>query len=306
MSGIWWAPPLVSIPVTHDGKRGAEEKRRSARVMRWAAATLLGERRATWLAERTVAVRGRPQPTFSAGDAETEIRRFLEGLGSVDRYAVDIGASDGWTSSNTYFMFRRGWKGLALECDDGRFEQLRSLHARFKTEVVHAKVTPLNVVELLRSHDVRPDFTFLSIDIDGYDYFVLEALLTQFRPKLICAEINEAIPPPLRFSVKWDPDHSWSGDHFFGQSISQLAALGRENNYALVGLHYNNAFLAPSELDVAPSLTAEEAFQRGYAAREHFPWNEDVEPALAMDAAEAEAFFRELFAAYEGRYELVR
>ena len=118
-----------------------------------------------------------------------------------------------------------------------------------------------------------------------------------------------SIPPPLRFTVKWDPDHSWSGnsgDHFFGQSISQLAALARDNNYALVDLHYNNAFLAPSELDIAPSLTAEEAFERGYASREHFYWNEDVESALAMNAAEAEAFFRALFAPHEGRYELGR
>ena len=57
------------------------------------------------------------------------IRRFLERLGAFERYAVDIGASDGWTSSNTYFLLRRGWKGLALECDDARFEKLVSLHA---------------------------------------------------------------------------------------------------------------------------------------------------------------------------------
>lgn len=269
---------------------------------------LVGPRRATWLAERALRVRAGRVPTYSSLDEEEVVRRLVGRLGRVEKYAVDIGASDGVRGSNTYSLFRRGWRGVAVECDGEKFRGLQSAHAGLGTRLVHAKATPPDIVDLLRAHGVPKEFTFLSIDIDSYDYFVLDALLDAFRPLLICAEINETIPPPLRFTVLWDPGHAWNGDLFFGQSISQLAHLAETKGYALVELHYNNAFLVPRELDVAPALTPEEAYRRGYAARrdraEKFPWNKEVDAALSMNAKDAEAFFRSIFADYQGRYEL--
>lgn len=251
-----------------------------------------------------------PAAKFSHLDEETVLARFLNRLGSVERYAVDIGASDGVTMSNTLALFRDGWKGLAVEYDGARFARLATEHAELGTDLARAKVTPLNVADVLRAYDVPWDFTFLSLDIDGYDYFVLEALLDAFRPKLICAEINEKIPPPLEFTVKWNPAFGWAGDHFYGQSIAQLSVLVEKSDYELLELHYNNAFLAPRELGLGPSLTPEEAYQQGYAGqsdrREKFPWNADVEDVLSMDPAEAETFFLALFQRYHGQFALTR
>jgi len=251
-----------------------------------------------------------PPAKFSHLDEEAVLALFLQRLGTVEKYAVDIGASDGVTMSNTFALFRDGWKGLAVEYDGERFARLAMEHAELGTALARAKVTPLNVADLLRAYDVPQDFTFLSLDIDGYDYFVLEALLGAFRPKLICAEINEKIPPPLEFTVKWNPAFAWSGDHFYGQSIAQLGALVEASGYELLELHYNNAFLAPRELKLGPSLTPEDAYQRGYAGqpdrREKFPWNADVDHVLGMDPAGAETFFLAFFQRYEGQFALTR
>lgn len=249
-------------------------------------------------------------PKFSHLDEETVLRRFLHHLGTAEKCAVDIGASDGVTMSNTLALFRDGWKGLAVEPDGGRFARLAMAHAELDTALARAKVTPLNVTHLLRAYDVPEDFTFLSLDIDGYDYFVLEALLDAFRPKLICAEINEKIPPPLEFTIRWDPEFAWAGDHFYGQSIAQLGQLVAASGYDLLELHYNNAFLAPRELGLGPPLTPDEAYQQGYVGqpdrREKFPWNADVDHVLEMDPPEAETFFLAFFERYEGRFELTR
>jgi hypothetical protein len=285
-----------------------QAKRPVAHFLRAITVALLGPRRATALAERTLRLRRRPLPKFAALDEEVVIRELLAKLRPFEKYAVDIGASDGWSFSNTYSLFKDGWHGLAVEYDDGRFAQLTAAHSGFKTRLAHEKVTPLNVVELLKAQGVPSNFTFLSIDIDGYDYFVLAALLSDFRPKLVCAEINEKIPPPLKFTVKWDPDFAWVGDHFFGQSISKLGELADTYRYSLVALHYNNAFLVPAELDVSPSLTPADAYDRGYASkpdrREKFPWNADVDTALGMSPHDAEDFFRSFFAKYDGQYQL--
>lgn len=244
---------------------------------------------------------------FSNFNEDAIIRELLPKIQLRHRFAVDIGAGDGETMSNSYSLFQAGWDGIAAEWDAARFARLAYRYSAFPgTRLVRARVTPDNVLNLLAACEAPREFGFLNLDIDSYDHYVLERLLTVYRPSLICAEINEKIPPPVRFTVMWNPDHAWSQDHFFGQSLSILDDLGKRQGYALVGLEYNNAFLIPRELNPVPIMTAAEAYRQGYADRpdrlKRLPWNRDMEPLLTMPAAEAIGFIRDKFQAYSGRY----
>jgi len=247
--------------------------------------------------------------TYSNFGEDAIIGELLGKLPIRHRFAVDIGAGDGEAMSNSYRLFREGWEGLAAEWDGFKFSKLAYRYAGFPgARLARARVTPANVLGLLAAAETPREFGFLNLDIDSFDYFLLERLLAEYRPSLICAEINEKIPPPLKFAVKWDPEHRWAQDHFFGQSLSMLECLGKANSYALVALEYNNAFLIARELNPVPMVSAEEAYRVGYSSRadrlQRLPWNRDMEPLLAMDADAARAFVREKFAAYEGQYVL--
>lgn len=244
---------------------------------------------------------------FSNLDEQASIFRYLNELKVQNRFCVDIAASDGKTMSNTYALFQDGWEGLAVENDEQKFSKLTSTYKEFSgVNPVKCKVTPPNVVSLLADSKVPEGFGFLSLDIDGYDYFVLEQILSHYRPALICTEINEKIPPPLKFTVKWDPHYNWNEDHFYGHSISQLHILCNQFNYSLVELHYNNAFLIPEELNTFPVLTPDEAYQKGYRRRsdrkEKFPWNENMEELLNLTPEEAVKFINTFFNEYQGKY----
>ena len=245
---------------------------------------------------------------YSALGEEAVVRRLLETLQLRDGVAVDVAACDGVTKSNTLALYEAGWRGLAVEGDPERFARLARAYARFPdVSLVRTWVTPATIVDILSAAGIPADFAFLNLDLDSYDHFVFAALLEQFRPRLVCAEINEKIPPPLRFSVTFDEQHVWQQDHFYGQSISKLHELAVRHGYALVELHYNNAFLAPDDAGL-PALTPEEAYRTGYLDRPDrlraFPWNEDMEPLQTLPLDEQLAFVRAKFAAYEGRYEL--
>jgi len=168
-------------------------------------------------------------PQFSTSSylgEEEVIKKYLSLMKDADNYCVDIAASDGMTQSNTLFLFKQGWRGLAVEFDPIKFSILSNYYKAFpKVDLMKVKVTPMNIIELLKANSVPQKFTFLNLDIDSYDYFVLDKLLSSYRPRLICVEINEKIPPPIEFTVKYSPEHSWEGDHFYGQSISQLYKL---------------------------------------------------------------------------------
>lgn len=245
---------------------------------------------------------------YSNFGEEAVLRRLLAQVPVKHRFCVDIGAGDGETSSNTCGLLRDGWEGLSAEWDGRRFALMAHRYAGLRgARLLRARITPDNVLDLLAGAEVPAEFGFLSLDIDGYDHFVLERLLTEYRPAVICAEINEKVPPPVRFSVRWSPDHAWTFDHFYGQSLSLLDDLGRRHGYALAALEYNNAFLVPASSGV-PALTPEAAYRQGYLDRpdrlQRLPWNADMEPLQALGAGEKVAFLREKFARYEGRYVL--
>lgn len=251
------------------------------------------------------------QSGFSNFGEEQILERLTQELlpDGADRTVVDIGAGDGVRGSNTYALFRAGWHGLGVEADARRASRLaRAYKSLPRVEAVHALVTPENVVGLLKEHKVPRGFGVLSLDIDSYDYFVLERVLALFRPRVVVTEINEKIPPPVRFVVRYDP-HFRLQHHFFGYSISSLEELCARHDYALLELEYNNAFIAPRELCVgARTLDAPTAYRRGYLERpdrrERFPKNQDMEALHALKPAEAVRFLERFFARHKGKFEL--
>ncbi len=244
---------------------------------------------------------------FSNFDEQVIIQKYVSELKIQQRWCVDIAAGDGTTMSNTYSLFRGGWNGLAVEYDAKKFARLSKVYQNFAGVcLAKCKVTPPNVLALLKANQLPADFGFLNLDIDGYDYFVLEQILEVFRPSLICVEINEKIPPPVKFTVRWNPDYAWAGDHFYGQSLSQLYALCLAKRYALAELHYNNAFLIPSEISPYAGLTPEIAYQQGYLnktdRKQRFPWNANMERILTLPPNEAIVSVKNHFKKYEGKF----
>lgn len=245
----------------------------------------------------------------SGSGEEPVLHELLESLGVREGCAVDIAACDGVTNSNSLALYTAGWSGLAVEGDAESFSRLARVH-RQRPAVALARlwVSPDNVVPLLRAYDVPGDFELLSLDIDGYDHFVLAALLAEFRPRVVCAEINEMIPPPIKFAVRYDPSYRWQGGHFFGQSLSKLHELAEEHGYGLADLHYNNAFLVRDDGTGRSWLTPGEAYESGYLNRpdrlSRFPGNADVEEIHSLDVAGTIAFIEERFSEQAGKYVL--
>jgi len=201
---------------------------------------------------------------YSNFDEEIITRKILRSLGIQKGICVDIGAAGGVVSSNTYALFEEGWSGLAIERVNWLFRDLAINYEDLPhVTLLRQMITPDNIAKILNAFYSNIDF--LSLDIGGYDYFILEGILEGgIRPKLICIEINQNIPPPIKFSVKYDPEYVWERGIFFGHSISLLAELCETYNYTLIGQEYTNAFLMPAEICSVRGETPEEAYYKGF------------------------------------------
>lgn len=233
------------------------------------------------------------------------VRKYLELVGSKHNYCVDIGAYDGVTFSNTFELYQQGWSGLSAECSPEQFVKLAKVYREFpEVMTVNRPVTPANVIHLLKANQTPQDFDFLDVDIDGYDYFVLDAILKEYRPRLILAEINEKIPPPIKFSVNYDPDFSWKGfgDHFYGQSLSQVYELCKNYDYTLLALRdCVNVFLCPKEIE-PNGLSPEEAYEEGYLSFPTPEHNKDIQILQELSPQEGVDYLNELFKQHKGKY----
>lgn len=247
---------------------------------------------------------------FSNENEDQILARYIAELlpRDHDRTAVDIGAGDGIRWSNTYALFLSGWQGLGIEFDSRKFVSLAQAYKYFPNVFAcRNRATPDNIVALLSSYEIKKNFSVLSLDIDGNDYWVLRAILSEFRPQLIITEINEKIPPPTRFVVKYNPDFQLR-HHFFGYSIAMLADLCEEFDYVILELEYNNAFLAPKELAGDRALDAKTAYARGYLDRpdrkQKFSLNFDMESIYSLTDEGAFQFLKQFYSKFPGEFYL--
>jgi hypothetical protein len=190
---------------------------------------------------------------FSYSSEERILSKYIAELLPQDhpRTVVDIGAGNGVRWSNTYSLFLSGWKGVGIEADSGKFARLVRAYKNLpQAQACHSTADRDNIVPLLKSLGIERDLSVLSLDIDGNDYWVLKAILLEFRPALIITEINEKIPPPLRFLFKYAPN-SQLRHHFFGYSIGVLEDLCEQHDYGILELEYNNAFISPEAHECA-------------------------------------------------------
>lgn len=241
---------------------------------------------------------------------EQLLRKYIEELlpAGHNRTAVDIGAGDGIRWSNTYALFRDGWKGLGVEYDNRKAARLAKNYKYYaQVYACRCRITPDNVVSLLEAYSIEKDFSVLSLDIDSYDYRVLERLLANYRPRLVITEINEKIPPPIKFVVNYDPEFQLR-HHFYGYSIESLAELCAQHGYAIIHLEYNNAFLAPAELAGVRPLAAGAAYREGYLERadrrEKFRLNYDMEPLHSLSPEEGVEFIKQFYEKFAGKYDV--
>ena len=220
------------------------------------------------------------------------------------KFFVDIGASNNEEESQTEKLIHYGWKGIMFEIDPQKANSLRKRLNNPDIIVICDKITPNNIIENLTSFNVPNNF-YLSLDIDSYDYFILEKILEKYTPSCIVSEINEKIPPPLKFTVLYDESYIWDESHCYGYSIGMIEDLIDKFNYKIELLHMNNIVLIPGKQE--ESLL--EVYNKGYFNNPYkyniFPWNYNMDVLHILPLEKQKEFLNLYFYKFKGKYLLL-
>ena len=162
---------------------------------------------------------------------------------------VEFGVED-YTESNTRFLLEHdNWRGLVIDGNDEHRAFLRrsGLAWRHQIEALTAFVDRDNIDSLIRSAGISGDIGLLSIDIDGNDLWVLEAI-ESIEPRILITEYNSVFGPEAAVTVPYHSGFRRASAHpshlLWGASLAALERVAREKGYALVAGNAagNNAF----------------------------------------------------------------
>jgi hypothetical protein len=162
---------------------------------------------------------------------------------------IEFGVED-YRQSNTRFLLQnRNWRGLVMDADQALVKAVRTdgLAWRYDLTARHAFVTRDNVNDLIATTGFGGDVGLLSIDLDGNDYWVWEAI-NAVRPILCICEYNAVFGDLHPICTPYDEHFSRTKAHpsnlYFGASIAALRSLAAKRGYEFVGTNSagNDAF----------------------------------------------------------------
>ncbi|WP_163533718.1 hypothetical protein [Helicobacter suis] len=160
------------------------------------------------------------------------------------RAFIEFGVENYRESNTRYLLRKRRFAGLVM---DGSLENIKQIKADDLVSIAHdlearcAFITRENINSLLedylRSRDLS-NVAILSIDIDGVDYFVWEAIKC-VEPAIVVIEFNAIFGANCCVSVPYRADFNRFKAHhsglYFGASLPALLSLGIKKGYVLVG-----------------------------------------------------------------------
>jgi len=159
---------------------------------------------------------------------------------------------ESYSESNTRFLLEnRNWRGFVIDGSAAQIELLKKrdkqLFWRHDFTAKSAFITRENINDLLIETGYSGEIGLLSIDIDGNDYWVWEAI-TAVRPVICICEYNAVFgdvwPVSIPYSKQFVRTRPEFSNLYFGASIVALQSLASRKGYRFLGTNFEgvNAF----------------------------------------------------------------
>jgi len=181
---------------------------------------------------------------------------------------VEFGVQD-YKESNTRFLLQHDhWSGLVIDSSEEDIRKIKQDPIYFWNNLLAARafIDRENINSLVVEHGINGDIGLLSIDIDGNDYWIWEAI-TRISPRIVICEYDSRLGHERAVTTPYDKTFDRRSAHYSflygGASIAALHRLGRKKGYSLVGSNsagVNLFFVRDDLLSGLKPLTPREAY----------------------------------------------
>ena len=165
---------------------------------------------------------------------------------------VEIGFD--FYQNNSLSLLKKSKKGLFIDGDEKKVLILKNivkiLYPRKNLIIQNHLVDVDSINNLIKQNfEASDEVDFLSIDVDGMDYYLFESI--DFSPKLICIEYNFWFGKNLKCVAPYKKNYKVESlSEYVGSSLRALIELAKLKGYHLIALESNcvNAFFIRDDL----------------------------------------------------------
>ncbi len=186
---------------------------------------------------------------FSQSGEDGIIQYLLNNIPIKNKIFIEFGVQN-YKESNTRFLLKNNnWRGLVIDSDSESIDYIRNdeIYWRYSITAIGKFITKENINNIFTSNGFEGDIGLLSIDIDGNDYWVWDAIKV-VNPIIVICEYNSILGFKDAVTLPYDPNFNRTKAHYsnlyFGASLPALCYLGNRKGYIFIGSNSagNNAF----------------------------------------------------------------
>lgn len=168
-------------------------------------------------------------------------------VGTTNKVIVEMCCGSGLECNAANLIINHGWAGLLFDGSEKNIAYGKQFFNRLmphfnRPKLIEAWITKNNVNELILENNVGGEIDVFSLDIDGNDYWLLEALEV-ITPRVIILEAHMHLGPDLEYTVPYSDDfvvgvHEFDGAPtrmYSGASVLAFKNLCKRKGYRLIG-----------------------------------------------------------------------
>src|ERR1039457_532958 len=164
---------------------------------------------------------------FSQWGEDGIIQRLVNVIEIKEKTFIEFGVEDFSESNCRFLLMKDNWSGFVIDGSASNISRLKQsdLYWKYDLAAVGAFITKDNINDLLAKSGFGRELGILSIDLDGNDYYVLEAI-EFFSPRILICEYNAVFGPSRRISVPYDAGFVRRDKHlsclYYGASLGAI------------------------------------------------------------------------------------
>jgi hypothetical protein len=218
---------------------------------------------------------------FSQFGDDGIIQYLINRIEIPNKTFIEFGVEDYRESNTRFLLINNKWSGLIIDGGKNNVDAIKKdyVYSMFDLHAKEAFITKDNINEIIMSYlklGYEREVGILSIDIDGNDYWIWQAIVV-IKPIIVIIEYNSLFGKEKLWTIPYkenfyrlDEDKYYQ---YWGASISALCDLAEKKGYDFIGCnsHGNNAyFVRKDKLGSLKKVSPSEGYNRGIF-REYFP-----------------------------------
>jgi hypothetical protein len=221
---------------------------------------------------------------FSQFGDDGIIQYLIEKLPIKNKTFIEFGVENYKESNTRFLLVNNAWSGLVLDGSSENINTIKNsrLYSFYDLRAIDSFITKENINEIIAKAGFQKEIGVLSVDIDGNDYWVLDAINTVEADILICEYnslfgFNDAVTIPYKADFVRGVSTPLN---FYGASLKSLQMLAQKKGYFFIGCNSagNNAYFI-NEKHRSCCPVSEKSSEAGYnLAMFSETWDANKEP----------------------------